>query len=110
MRSALTLLGSEPSCRELNARVLLLSFTLMDSPESVPAVLGEISQLERSLSARNSSDRDVEKDAPLDLREYLTSANDATGARPKRVGVTWEDLEVVGAGGLDNKVSLRSIS
>ncbi|KAH0837832.1 pleiotropic drug resistance ABC transporter [Lanmaoa asiatica] len=38
-----------------------------------------------------------EADRPFDLREYLTSSNDANqaaGIKHKHVGVTWEDLEV----------------
>ena len=47
----------------------------------------------------------------FDLREYLTSSNDANsaaGIKHKHVGVTWEDLEVSGIGGEENKV--RSLS
>ena len=43
----------------------------------------------------------------FDLREYLTSSNDANsaaGIKHKHVGVTWEDLEVSGIGGEENKV------
>ena len=43
----------------------------------------------------------------FDLREYLTSSNDANsaaGIKHKHVGVTWEDLEVSGVGGEENKV------
>lgn len=57
---------------------------------------------------------DVEKgdkadgDRPFDLREYLTSSNDANqaaGIKHKHVGVTWEDLEVKVIGGADHKAS-----
>ena len=53
-----------------------------------------------------SSD-DVEAEERFDLREYLTSSNDASqaaGIKHKHVGVTWDDLEVTGIGGEDNKV------
>jgi hypothetical protein len=43
----------------------------------------------------------------FNLREYLTSSNDANsaaGIKHKHVGVTWEDLEVSGIGGEENKV------
>ena len=49
----------------------------------------------------------------FDLREYLTSSNDASqaaGIKHKHVGVTWEDLEVLGVGGEDNKVNPVSVS
>ncbi|KAJ7292923.1 ABC-2 type transporter-domain-containing protein [Mycena rebaudengoi] len=59
---------------------------------------------------------DIEKGAddvePFDLREYLTSSNDAqqeAGIKAAQstglhVGVTWEDLEVKVAGGFDSKI------
>lgn len=59
-------------------------------------------------------DADLEKgnkadsDARFDLREYLTSSNDANqaaGIKHKHVGVTWESLEVKVTGGADHKVS-----
>ena len=74
---------------------------------------------------RDSSPVDLEKGNDEDrqemfnLREYLTSSNDANaaaGIKHKHVGVTWEDLEVSGIGGGDNKVRrcaecfLRSLS
>ena len=43
----------------------------------------------------------------FDLREYLTSSNDASqaaGIKHKHVGITWEDLEVLGVGGEGSKV------
>lgn len=75
-------------------------------------------QLERSLSrytnkSTEKSPHDLEKanheptETPFDLREYLSSANDANaqaGIKHKHVGVTWEDLEVTVVGGVDNKV------
>ena len=51
--------------------------------------------------------RDDDRKEVFDLREYLTSSNDANstaGIKHKHVGVTWEDLEVSGIGGGDNKV------
>jgi hypothetical protein len=57
--------------------------------------------------------RDVEKGAldperPFDLREYLTSSNDANeraGIKHKHVGVLWDDFHVDVLGGSDFKVS-----
>ena len=51
--------------------------------------------------------RDGDRQEIFDLREYLTSSNDANsaaGIKHKHVGVTWEDLEVSGIGGEENKV------
>lgn len=85
----------------------------------------EFTQLQRTLSRPAYDNRpqsskhehlskDLEKDDSVeeerfDLREYLTSSNDASqaaGIKHKHVGVTWEDLEVTGIGGEDNKESL----
>ena len=55
--------------------------------------------------------RNGDRQEAFDLREYLTSSNDANsaaGIKHKHVGVTWEDLEVSGIGGEENKV--RSLS
>jgi ATP-binding cassette subfamily G (WHITE) protein 2 (SNQ2) len=49
-----------------------------------------------------------ENDEVFDLRDYLTSSNDANeqaGIKHKHVGVTWEDLQVDAIGGADSKVS-----
>ena len=51
--------------------------------------------------------RSDDRQGAFDLRDYLTSSNDANsaaGIKPKHVGVTWEDLEVSGIGGDENKV------
>jgi ATP-binding cassette subfamily G (WHITE) protein 2 (SNQ2) len=57
---------------------------------------------------------DLEKgdkaDRPFDLREYLTSSNDANeaaGIKHKHVGVTWEELEVKVIGGANHKASVQ---
>ena len=66
-------------------------------------------QTSRTASVYNG---DLEKgdqvDKPFDLREYLTSsnnANQAVGIKHKHVGVTWEDLEVKVIGGANHKAS-----
>lgn len=75
----------------------------------------DFSQVQQSLRTPrvDSSSVDLEKgrdgtrQETFDLREYLTSSNDANsaaGIKHKRVGVTWEDLEVLGIGGEENKV------
>lgn len=49
-----------------------------------------------------------ENEETFDLREYLTSSNDANqsaGIKHKHVGVTWENLKVDVVGGADHKVS-----
>jgi hypothetical protein len=62
---------------------------------------------------RTSIAKDVEKGAfdleqPFDLREYLTSSNDANesaGIKHKHVGVLWDDFHVDVVGSSDFKVS-----
>ena len=67
------------------------------------------------IASRDSDSVDLEKGRDhretFDLREYLTSSNDANsaaGIKHKHVGVTWEELEVSGIGGEENKVSSSS--
>jgi ATP-binding cassette, subfamily G (WHITE), member 2, SNQ2 len=62
--------------------------------------------------------KDIEKglsdpEQPFDLREYLTSTNDANeraGIKHKHVGVTWDDFHVDVFGGLNFKVSWSASS
>jgi ATP-binding cassette subfamily G (WHITE) protein 2 (SNQ2) len=77
----------------------------------------KFNELARELSRHSELEKptaDVEKGdgaengGAFDLREYLTSsndANDAAGIKHKHVGVTWENLQVDVMGGLDSKVS-----
>ncbi|KAF8203885.1 pleiotropic drug resistance ABC transporter [Pholiota molesta] len=70
------------------------------------------SEVVQSLTDSTATAHDVEKGAALeqqerfDLREYLTSSNDANqeaGIKHKNVGVVWDDLQVEVMGGLDSK-------
>ncbi|KAF9011150.1 pleiotropic drug resistance ABC transporter [Cyathus striatus] len=74
--------------------------------------LSKRSQVANSQSSDSTADgNDLEKASPdderrFDLREYLTSSNDANqqaGIKHKHVGVIWEDLQVEVAGGLNSK-------
>ena len=76
----------------------------------------EKQKVSTDVTFRDSSPVDLEKghdgdrQETFDLREYLTSSNDANsaaGIKHKHVGVTWEDLEVSGIGGGNNKVRRR---
>jgi ATP-binding cassette subfamily G (WHITE) protein 2 (SNQ2) len=66
-------------------------------------------------SMRKRTTRDLEKaevdlEQPFDLREYLTSSNDASekaGIKHKHVGVVWEDFHVDVLGGSDFKVGVK---
>ncbi|KAL5519548.1 SNQ2_1 [Sanghuangporus vaninii] len=53
----------------------------------------------------------AEGQATFDLKEYLSSSNDAAtaaGLKHKHVGVTWEDLDVRGVGGVGHKFYIRT--
>lgn len=74
-------------------------------------------ELSRALSRKSThhkgddsdSSGDLEQGEVFDLREYLTSSNDAhqsAGIKHKHVGVTWENLKVDVIGGADHKVSI----
>ncbi|KAF8131532.1 pleiotropic drug resistance ABC transporter [Boletus edulis] len=70
-------------------------------------------QASRTASTIYSGDLEKgdEADAPFDLREYLTSSNDANqaaGIKHKHVGVTWENLEVNVIGGTDHKININT--
>jgi hypothetical protein len=66
-------------------------------------------------SVRKRMTTDLEKGAadleqPFDLREYLSSSNDANeraGIKHKHVGVAWEDFHVDVLGGSDFKVGAK---
>jgi len=66
----------------------------------------------------NKTTKDIEKGAtdseqPFDLREYLTSSNDANesaGIKHKHVGVVWEDFHVDVVGGSNFKVGSERIA
>ena len=63
-------------------------------------------------SRGEKKENDLEKgsldlEQPFDLREYLTSSNEANqsaGIKHKHVGVVWEDFHVDVLGGLNSKV------
>ncbi|KAJ7750194.1 P-loop containing nucleoside triphosphate hydrolase protein [Mycena metata] len=92
--------------------------TLHHHPYSVDIAKAEqeFNALSRQLTQRSQEGHsgattraasDAEKggnEEPFDLREYLTSSNDAQyKAGIKHVGVTWDDLEVRVGGGLNSK-------
>jgi ATP-binding cassette subfamily G (WHITE) protein 2 (SNQ2) len=81
---------------------------------SAEAKFNELAREFSRHSELEKPDADVEKgdvaenEGAFDLREYLTSsndANDAAGIKHKHVGVTWENLQVDVMGGSDSKVS-----
>ena len=73
-------------------------------------VLSIRSQQADSERTQSAHGKDLEKGEPheeFDLREYLsssTAAAERAGLSHKHVGVTWENLQVEGVGGIGHKV------
>ncbi|KAG8679110.1 hypothetical protein FRC08_017216, partial [Ceratobasidium sp. 394] len=66
-------------------------------------------RLTRQSTRRHAKDGDVEKQETFDLLEYLRSTSgkqDEAGFAHKRVGVTFQNLRVIGAGGV--KIYVRT--
>jgi ATP-binding cassette, subfamily G (WHITE), member 2, SNQ2 len=67
-------------------------------------------------AATDNNTKDIEKgvsdpEEPFDLREYLSSSNDANeraGIKHKHVGVIWEDFHVDVVGGSNFKVRVET--
>lgn len=96
--------------RQAEAEFTQLQRTLSRPPFDDHAHSPEPEHLPKDLE--KASDDLVEAEERFDLREYLSSSNDAgqaAGIKHKHVGVTWENLEVTGIGGEDNKASFSSI-
>ncbi|KIK62247.1 hypothetical protein GYMLUDRAFT_42191 [Collybiopsis luxurians FD-317 M1] len=74
--------------------------------------LSRQSQSQKTVTANSDLEKGAVEDA-FDLREYLTSSNDANqreGIQHKHVGVTWHDLEVKVIGGEDSKFFVRTFA
>lgn len=79
-------------------------FTIHDDSDRAQSSTPQPKRLPKDLEKAPS---EGEEEEPFDLREYLSSSNDASqaaGIKHKHVGVTWDDLQVTGIGGEDNKV------
>jgi len=74
-----------------------------DEDSRVPTSMGK--------RARDLEKGGVDLEEPFNLREYLTSSNDANeraGIKHKHVGVVWEDFHVDVLGGSDFKVGVKA--
>lgn len=85
-------------------------FAALERRLSNPA---EQTAVQSRASTTESKEKDVEKgetqEAHFNLRDYLSSSNDAhqaAGIQHKHVGVTWEDLAVHVSGGMGSKVGV----
>lgn len=74
----------------------------------------EDTQVPSSIGKRMTQDLEkgrADLEQPFDLREYLSSSNDANeraGIKHKHVGVVWEDFHVDVLGGSDFKVGAKA--
>ncbi|SPO25756.1 probable ATP-binding multidrug cassette transport protein [Ustilago trichophora] len=67
----------------------------------------QFGELSRQLSSKQGKDSDVEKGEVFDLREWLSGAQeqaDAMGTKRKKLGVSWQDLRVIGTASRDLNV------
>lgn len=84
----------------------------VDIQEAIDAFNTLERQLSRTSTLKRTSDdpeKGVQEESAFNLREYLNSvnaANDDAGIHSyhKRVGVSWDDLEVIVPGGIGHKV------
>jgi ATP-binding cassette, subfamily G (WHITE), member 2, SNQ2 len=76
-----------------------------DEDSRVPTAVGK-------RMTRDLEKAEVDLEESFDLREYLTSSNDANeraGIKHKHVGVVWEDFHVDVLGGSDFKVGVKAL-
>lgn len=97
--------SAENSFNELSRQ--LTQGTVVDDREHdshVPTSIGK-------RTTRDLEKGEADQEEPFDLREYLTSSNDANeraGIKHKHVGVVWEDFHVDVLGGSDFKVGFKA--
>ena len=103
--------ASSPTPTIMEGQPVFSQVSVQDARESFAQLERQLSRAS-TLNSKFSDPTDPEKgdqEDAFDLREYLTSANaaqDEAGItnHHKRVGVTWQDLEVIVPGGNDSKV------
>jgi ATP-binding cassette, subfamily G (WHITE), member 2, SNQ2 len=112
-------ISSSPTAGSVDVEQAENSFNELSRQLTQGTVTGENEHDSRSTHGRDPDNKkDLEKGAsdweqPFDLRDYLTSSNDANeaaGIKHKHVGVIWEDLQVDILGGSNFKVSQNTTS
>ena len=96
---------AENSFNELSRQ--LTQGTIVDEGEH-----GDSSRVPTSIGKRTTNDLEKGEadEQPFDLRDYLSSSNDANeraGIKHKHVGVVWENFHVDVLGGSDFKVGVK---
>lgn len=87
--------------QEFNALSRQLTIRSDGGPENSKWKTASVKDVEKGVC------EEITEESRFDLREYLTSSNDANqnaGIKHKHVGVTWEDLQVDVIGGVDTKI------
>ncbi|KAH9031530.1 ABC-2 type transporter-domain-containing protein [Lactarius pseudohatsudake] len=108
--------SSLPAAGSVNVEQAESSFHELSRQLSQGTTVGERDRTQKSRGEDGQKSNDLEKgslelDQPFDLREYLTSSNEANeraGIKHKHVGVVWEDFHVDVLGGLNSKFFVRT--
>lgn len=105
--------SSLPNAGSVNVQQAENSFQELSRQLSQETTVGgkdRVTQKSRGDKGKNGNDLEkasLDLEQPFDLREYLTSSNEANqkaGIKHKHVGVAWEDFHVDVLGGLNSKV------
>ncbi|KAH9027669.1 ABC-2 type transporter-domain-containing protein [Lactarius hengduanensis] len=104
--------SSLPAAGSVNVEQAESSFHELSRQLSQGTTVGGRDRTQKSRGEDGQKSNDLEKgslelDQHFDLREYLTSSNEANeraGIKHKHVGVVWEDFHVDVLGGLNSKV------
>ncbi|KAI9446228.1 ABC-2 type transporter-domain-containing protein [Lactarius indigo] len=116
MSSAHRSSSSLPAAGSVNVEQAENSFHELSRQLSQGTTVGERDRTQKSRGEDGQKSNDLEKgsldlDQPFDLREYLTSSNEANeraGIKHKHVGVVWEDFHVDVLGGLNSKFFVQT--
>ncbi|KIJ41874.1 hypothetical protein M422DRAFT_171852 [Sphaerobolus stellatus SS14] len=87
--------------------------SVVDAEESFAALERKLAGASAKQIKSNDPEKGLNEDEVFDLREYLSSVSNASAdaglhTYHKRVGVTWEDLEVIVPGGADFKIYIET--
>ncbi|KIJ32383.1 hypothetical protein M422DRAFT_265882, partial [Sphaerobolus stellatus SS14] len=89
------------------------TFSVADAEESFAALERKLTRASVKQIKSNDPEKGLDEDEVFDLREYLSSVSNASSEAGlhtyhKRVGVAWEDLEVIVPGGADFKIYIET--
>ncbi|KIJ32375.1 hypothetical protein M422DRAFT_265873 [Sphaerobolus stellatus SS14] len=89
------------------------TFSVADAEESFAALERKLTRASAKQIKSSDPEKGLDEDEVFDLREYLSSVSNASAEAGlhtyhKRVGVAWEDLEVIVPGGADFKIYIET--